>query len=200
MTRIGWDKKVNDFRQEVADIRRRAGLSSGNFYYLKRQADYCKLLFLAYQLEVKRRSLVYNRGVNSVLNNGKKLQAALGFTLAASIVTRIISKDSNTATTAGVSVFDGALRGIGEVDWAVCLDRPLTIMPLNNITTGRVWFTWDSVITAINELARMPQTMAHIRTLDEILLAIRNSQKLVAIPIIYLITTQGDRPSLNQKS
>ena len=181
MRRIGWDKRVNDFRQEVTQIRHRASLSSSNFLVLKRQADCCKVRFLTHQLEVKRRSLAHNRGVASVVKDGKGLPAVLGFAVAASIVTGIISQDKRAAATAGLSGLNGALRGIGETDWAVCLDRQLTVMPRNNIATGRVWFTWDSVIKALNELAQASQNGAHLGTLDAVISEVLRSKRLVAV-------------------
>ncbi len=181
MTRIGWETRVTDFRQEVTQIRNRASISSSNFLVLKRQADGCKVRFLTHQLEVKRRSLARDRGVTSIVKNGKGLPAALVITFAATIVTGIISKDKYTAATAGLSGLNGALQGIGETDWAVCLDRQLIVTSRNNITVGRVWFTWDSVMAVLNDLEQAAQNGVHLGDLDKVIVEIRKSKKLVAI-------------------
>jgi chloramphenicol 3-O-phosphotransferase len=82
---------------------------------------------------------------------------------------------------AGLSSINTSLQELGETDWAICLDGQLIIMPRNNIAIGRVWFTWDSVMEALDELEQMAQTGAHLGNLDKVVFEIRKSKKLVAI-------------------
>ena len=57
-------------------------------------------------------------------------------------------------------------------------------MPRNNITVGHVWFTWDSVMVALNELKQAAQNGAHLGDLDKVIFEVRKSKKLVAINAI----------------
>ena len=98
-----------------------------------------------------------------------------------------MSNDRLTAANAGLSGFNGALQGLGQTDWAICLDGGLEILPRDNITAGRVWFTWDSVMAALNELEQTAQNGAHLGNLDKVIVEIRKSKKLVAIIIIQPI-------------
>jgi hypothetical protein len=181
VTRIGWEKRVNALRQEVTQVMSEARISSGKFQELQKQAECCKVQFLIHQLEVKRRSLARDRGGASVVKDGKGLPAALGFAAVASIVIGIISHDKRATATAGLSSFNGALRGIGETEWAVCLDRQLTVRPRNHIAAGRVWFTWDSVRAALNELEQQAQNRTHLGNFDAVISEVRRSKRLVAV-------------------
>jgi|GEM_PF-2418379 hypothetical protein len=187
MTRIGWDKRVKDIRQEVNLIKGHADKTSKKFKELQRQAEYYKIRFLTYELEGKRKSLTHSRGFASIVKNGNGLTAALGIAAAASILTGMMSNDRLTAANAGLSGFNGALQGLGQTDWAICLDGGLEILPRDNITAGRVWFTWDSVMAALNELEQTAQNGAHLGNLDKVIVEIRKSKKLVAIIIIQPI-------------
>ncbi len=177
MTRIGWEKSVNDLRQEVTLIRSRARICSGKFQELRRQVECCKVQFLTYQLEVKRKSLARSRGVK----NGKGLPAALGIAAAASILTGIMRKDRFAAANAGLSRLNGALQRLGETDWAICLGKQLAVVSQNDITSGRVWLTWDSVRAALNELEQRAQNGAHLGNIDAVFLEMRRSKRLVTV-------------------
>lgn len=181
MTRVGWEKRVNDFRQEINLIKDGAGKTSNKFIELRRQAECCKIRFLTYELEKKCRSLTRSRGVASVVENGSGLAATLGFAGIASLLAGMITKDGLTAANAGLSGFNGALQGLGKTDWAICLDGGLEILPRDNITAGRVWFTWDSFMAVVNELKQTAQNGVHLGDLDKVIVEIRKSKKLVAI-------------------
>jgi len=184
MKKVGWEKRVNDLRQEVNWIKDCAGKTSNNFKGLQRQAECCKVRFLTYELDKKCRSLTRSRGVVSVVENGNGLAATLGIAGIASILAGMITKDGLTAANAGLSGFNGALQGLGKTDWAICLDGGLEILPRDKITAGRVWFTWDSVMTALNELEQTAQNGAHLGNLDKVIFEVRKSKKLVAINAI----------------
>jgi hypothetical protein len=181
MIRVGWERRINDLRQEVILIEGRAGKTYNKFKELQRQAECCKVRFLTHQLEEKRKSLTHSRGVAAVVKNGNALMAALGIGAAASILTGMMGNDKFAAGNAGLSGFYGVLQGLGKTDWAICLDGQLEIIPRNNIAVGRVWFTWDSVMAVLNELERAARNGVHLGDVDKIIFEICKSKKLVAI-------------------
>lgn len=181
MTRVGWDRRVNDFRQEVNLIKGRANKTSHEFKELQRQTECCKVMFLTHQLKRKRGSLTRGRGVASIIKNGNGLAVTLSFAGIASIIAYLISQDGFTAADAGISGVNVALQGLGETDWAVSLDTQIVVTSRNSITAGRVWFTWDSVMIALNELKQQAQNGAHLGDFDNVIAEIRKSKKLVAI-------------------
>jgi hypothetical protein len=91
----------------------------------------------------------------------------------------MITKDGSAAARAGLTGFKGALQGIGETDWAVCLGRNLAIVPRDNITPGQIWVTWDSLKTALRELEERAKSSAHLENLDDIISQLWKSKRLV---------------------
>ena len=188
MTRIGWEKRVNALRQEVTQVMSEARISSGKFQELQKQAECCKVQFLAYEIEARCKSLARNRGLASITKNQKGLPVVLGIAVAASILTGMVSKDRFSPLNAGMLGFNGALQGLGKTDWAVCLGRQLAIVSRNNIASGQVWLTWESVRVALHELEQRAQNGAHLGDLNAVICEVNRSKKLV----VYVSVVTGE--------
>jgi hypothetical protein len=180
MKRIGWEKRADRLRQTLALIKSRARVDSTRFQELGRQAECCKVQFLALQLEVRRVSLARGRGLASAARSGKG-PAALGFAAAASIITGVMTKDESTSTNVGISSLNKALQRLGETDWAVCLGDNLAISPQANITPGKVWFTYDSVRKALCELEQRANNGVVLGNLDAIISELQKDHNLIQI-------------------
>lgn len=189
MTRIGWEIRANDFRKELTRIRERAGIGSGKFQDLQKQAESCKVQFLSYQLEGKRKVLARDRGLASVTKNEKGSLVVRGLAAAATILIGKMSKDGLIAVNAGLSGLNEALRGLGETDWAVCPGRQLVITSCDNVTPENGWITWDSFKTALSELEERAKKGAQLGNRDAIISELRRSKKLVHIFIIPVAGT-----------
>ncbi|MFC2014788.1 hypothetical protein ACFLUP_02210 [Chloroflexota bacterium] len=179
MTRIDWKKRASDLTQELTFIRRRASISTGNFQECRKQVERSKVQFLAYQIEAKRKFLARSRGVASVAKDRKGLPAILGIAAAASVLAGIITKDASCAANGGLSGLSGALQGLGETDWVICLGKQVAVVSRDNITPGRVWLTLDSVKATLKELEQKAQNGAHLGNLDAIFLEMPRNKKLV---------------------
>ena len=181
MTETGWEKRVHGLRQQLILIKSRARKDSARFQELWRQTEYCKVQFLAYQLEARRKHLARSRGVVSIVENKKGLPVALGVAVGMSILTGMITKDGIAAVNAGVTGLSGTLQGLGETDWAVCLGGHLAVASSDNITRGDVWVTWDSLKIAVHELEELVKNGAHLGNLDNIISELKKSKKLLFV-------------------
>ena len=181
MTETGWEKRVHSLRQQLILLKSRAYKDSARFQELWRQTEYCKVQFLAYQLEARRKYLARSRGVVSIVENKKGLSVALGVAAGMSILTGMITKDGIAAVHAGVTGLSGTLQGLGETDWAVCLGGHLAVASSENITRGDVWVTWDSLKIAMHELEELVKNGAHLGNLDNIISELKKSKKLLFV-------------------
>jgi len=182
MTETGWEERMNGLRQQLTSIKSRVHADSTRFKELWRQAEYCKVRFLAYQLEARRRSLARSRGFASLAENKRGLYVTLGTAVGASILTGMITKDGIAAANAGATGLNRALQGLGEADWAVCLGRKhLAVASQDNITRGDVWVTWDSLQTALHELEERAKSGASLGSLDNIISELKKSKKLLFV-------------------
>ncbi len=181
MTGSSWEKRVNSLRQELAAIKSRAHTDSTRFQELGKQAECCKVYFVVFQLEARRKSLALGRGAASVTKNKKGLPVALGIAAGASFLAGIITKDGSAAASAAISGFNGALQGLGETDWAVRLGNEIAVVPQENITPGEAWVTWDSLKTAFCDLEEQAKSGACLGNLDEIISELWKSKRLVVV-------------------
>ena len=181
MTGIGWEKRVSELRQELTLIRSRASIYSRNFEELRRGAECCKVQHLAFQIEVRRKFLAHSRGATGVIKNGKGLPVTLGIAAAASVFIGIITKNRSGAVSGGLSGLNEAFRGLGETEWAICLEEQIVVASWDNITPGQVWFTLNSVRATLGELKQRAQQGAHLGNIDTVFLEMRRSKRLVFI-------------------
>ena len=150
MTETGWEKRLNGLRHQLASIKNRALADSVRFEELRRQAEFTKIQSLTYQLEARRKHLARSRGVASLIKNPNNLPAAGLWAVGLSVFIGMFTKDWLTA---GVTGANGVLRGLGETEWAVCLETELAVAPRDSVRQGEVWVTWKSLMIALDELA-----------------------------------------------
>ncbi len=179
MKETNWENALEGLRHRLDLIQSRAHEDSTRFQELRRQAESTKIQFLTYQLETRRKFLAQSRGVMPLAGNKKGLTLTLGITAGISILTGILTKDGLTAVNTGVAGSKGALKGFGETEWAVCLEKNLTVASQDHITQGDVWVTWDSLQTALHELEKRAKSGAPLGSLDNIISELKKSNKLL---------------------
>jgi len=183
MSRNDWGKLLCDLGQDLALIKNKAKMVSIRFEELQRQAESIKISVLSDQLEEQRESLAHRRGFASIARNGKRLRASLGVAAALSILAGMMTKDKSVAVNAGLSSFDGVIKGLGETSWAVCLERNLAIVPRDNITAEGLWVTWKSLKAALAELEVKASGGDQLGSLDSIITRLQKSTKLVRLEV-----------------
>lgn len=181
MTETGWEQKADALRQQLTSIKSRAHTDSARFKELWRQAEYCKVKSLAYQLEARRTFLARSRGVASLAENKKGLPVTLGTAAGLSILTGIMTKDGIAAVNAGVTGLSKVLQRLGETDWFVCLGKHLAVVPSNKITPGEVWVTWDSLQAGLHELEERVKNGTLLGNLDNIISELKKTKKLIFV-------------------
>ena len=179
MSRNDWEKTVNDLRQTIVSIKDAAQMSSVRFKEIRRQTEPLKVSFLVYWLEDQRRSIALSRGYTSVAGDGRKLGASLLSAAGGLILTGAVTRDKFAAMNGGLSSFFATLRGLGDTDWAVSLDKHLTVLPSDNITSEKTWVTWESMKSALSQLEREAQQGACLGSLDSIISRLQTCTELV---------------------
>lgn len=175
MTETDWETTIKGLSQQLASIKNRALVASARFEELRRQAEFAKIQFLTYQLEARRKFLAQSRGAASLIKNPNNLLSAGLLAAGLSVVTHMFTKDWFTA---GVTGTNEALRGLGETEWVVCLEKNLAVAPWDNIGQGRIWVTWESLMIALNELAVRAKDES-LGNLDNIISELKKSRKLL---------------------
>ncbi len=178
MTETDWETTIKGLRQQLASIKNRALAASARFEELRRQAELTKIQSLTYQLEARRKFLAQTRGVASLKKNQNKLPVAGLLAAGLTVFTGIITKDWLAA---GVTGVNEALRGLGEIEWIVCLRPNLVVAPWDNIGQGRLWVTWKSLMIALDELAVLAKNES-LGNLGNIIAELLKNENIVFLP------------------
>ena len=178
MKEANWENTLEDLRHRLDLIQSRALTDSIRFEELRRQAESTKIQSLTYQLEARRKFLAQSRGVASLKKNPNNLISAGLLTVGLTVLTGMFTKDWLTA---GVTGVNGALMKYGETEWFVCLGKHLAVAPLDHITRGDVWVTWDSLKIALRELEERAKSGAPLGSLDNIISELKKSKKLLFV-------------------
>ena len=120
-------KTLTDFGQELTLIESRAEEISNRFEALQRQAEFLKLESLQRYLEEQRKGIARGRGFTMLLKDKRKVRDSLLVTAGSLILGGLMSKDKFAAINAGMSGFDGALRGLGEARWLVSMGKRVLV-------------------------------------------------------------------------
>ena len=179
-----WSKTVVDLKKELAWIESGSRHICSQFEMLLRQAESLKIAFLKYSLEEQRKAMALQRGLVTVVRDKKKMGTSLAVAAGGLILGGLITKDKYVALSAGLSGFDGIIQGFGEARWAVSLEKELVVAPYDSIPPIGTWVTLDSLIAAIDELKAEVLQGKPLRTLDNIIQRLQQSQgKLVYITL-----------------
>jgi hypothetical protein len=174
-----WEQTLARSKQEITSIESGAGLFSTKFEELRRQTEAFKIISLNHQLEEHRRFLARARGYASVTRDRRQLGASLGVAAAGLILAAIVTRDKFIAAKAGLSSFDAAVDGFGDTAWAVSLGKDLTVRPRDNITSGKIWVTWESLKRALAQLQMEASQGVALGGLDDIISTLRTRGHLI---------------------
>ncbi len=180
MTETDWETTIKGLSQQLASIKNRALASSARFEELRRQAEFTKIQSLTYQLEARRKFLAQSRGAASLIKNPNNLPSAGLWAVGLTVLTGILTKDGITAMNTGITGLSGALRGLGETEWVVCLEKNLAVAPWDNVRQEGIWVTWKSLMIALDELAVRAKDES-LGNLDNIISELKKNRKLLFV-------------------
>ena len=196
MSRNDWEQTLDELKQDIAAIKGRAGALSMKFEEVLRQAELLKVAFLNHILEEQIMSVARTRGYTSIMRDKKRLGASLGAAAAGLILGGIITKDKFAAASAGLSSFDAVLQGFGETACAVSLGKDLRVIPIDNVTSGKTWVTWESLKTALACLESEASQGVKLGNLDSIIVRLRKRKEIIYLGLLIAKPIQLERGEL----
>ena len=147
-----FDKASLILNEQLVSVRGTSRTLTAKFENLSREAEGLKVEILVRLLEEKRASQARRIGLATVKQDGKILGIGLGLAVAGSFLQGVADKNDLAALAAGISGFNNFLQGLGDSRWAVSLDKQFIVIPNNGVFAGRVWVTWESLHSAMQEL------------------------------------------------
>lgn len=154
MKKLSFDDAFRNLNRQLVSIE---GITRGvisKFDDLVRETDLLKLEIIEHVLENKRMSQASQLGFAVMKQDKKKLIIGLASAIGGSLLQGVVTKDKSSALPAGISSFNGFLRGLGDSRWTVSLDKQFIIVPEDKVFAGRIWVTLESLQSTIKELRR----------------------------------------------
>lgn len=163
-----FDKASLILNEQLVSVRGTSRTLTAKFENLSREAEGLKVEILARLLEEKRVSQARQIGLATVKQDGKILGIGLGLAVAGSFLQGVAGKNDSAALAAGISGFNSFLQGLGDSRWAVSLDKQFIVIPNNRVFAGRVWVTWESLHSAMQELKQKALSGEDLGGLDTV--------------------------------
>jgi len=163
------DKTLDDFGQGLTLIENRAKAILSQSEVLQREAELLKIESLQYYLGEQRKVIARSRGFGTLVKDKRRIRDGSLVAVGSFILGGLFYKDKFVALGAGISGFDGYLRGLGEARWLVSLGREISVIPENSPTSERTWFAWEDLMAAIEKLKRRALHGERLGNLDNII-------------------------------
>lgn len=173
-----WKKVLEELKENLLDIERRANNVSGQLNLLCKISESLKMDILKSKLEKERRHLAQGRGFTALRKNKAALGISLGAAVARMFIGRALGGNKNSALDGGLRAFDASLQDFGETQWAVSLDRKMLVMPRDQIIAGRSWVTWESFMEALQKLRQNAFAGQQLGKLEAIISVLKQDPRL----------------------
>ena len=111
--------------------------------------------------------------------DNSKLGIGLVLAIGQSLLRGAVSKDKSVALGAGISSFNDFAQGLGYSRWGVSLDKQFIVVPEDEIFSGRVWVTWESLRSALVELKQDTIGGEKLGNLDGVIAKLRQKKHIL---------------------
>ncbi len=165
---------------EVTRSENRTRKLSVQFQTLCTETEVLKIDVSNQALQDQAKSLSCSEGFRAIVRDGKKRKATLTATAVGAFACAVFGRDGFSALGSGLSVFDRALKGLANSNWAVSLDMDLRIVPQNKITPGYKLVTLSDLL-GLRALKEKAQSAEGFKDLSSIIAALRSETKLLRL-------------------
>ena len=135
MSKGGLSTILESIRDELTVAEVKAKDIHSHLQFLIREAEFTKILVIEFYIEKQKESVARDKGFTYLFKEKSRLRDSLIFAAGSFVFGRLLTKDKYGALTAGVSGFDGMVRGFGESKWCVLLGYSISIVPEGTIST-----------------------------------------------------------------
>lgn len=182
-------KTLAQMIQELLKVEEMAHNVSGRFENSCREVEFLKIEIIGRELERRRKSSARQLGFPSIAKDKAKLRIGLGVAVAGLVLGAAFTRDKSVALHTGISSFEGALEGFGKCQWAVSLDKYLVVIPRDKIFSGRVWVTWESLRSTLEELKQDTVAGEKLGNLDSVIAKLRQRKHSLVHLFIPVVET-----------
>ncbi len=178
------DEAFRNLNGQLVSVERTTRSLTSKFENLSRGAELLKLGVLERVLENKRVSQARLLGLTAMMRDNRKLGIGLALAVGQSLLQRAVSKDNSGSLRAGISGFNDFAQGLGYSRWGVSLDKQFIVVPEDEIFSGRVWVTWESLRSALVELKQDTIGGEKLGNLDGVIAKLRQKKHI----LVHLFT------------
>ena len=145
---------LEHLRQELILTEAKAREIGSRFEILRRETESIKIDALEDYVEEQKKSAARDMGIASLIKDRKRVRDSLLFAAGSFLLGGLLTRDKFVALNAGMSGFDGIVKGFGECKWCVLLGKRISVVPEEMISPQDTWITLDSFHKTIEELKK----------------------------------------------
>lgn len=179
-----WAQTVANVKEELALMETSARGVGKRSQALQREAEYLKIEFLKHSLEEQIKAAARSRGMGLIARDNRKIGIGLATVIGGVIFGGLASKNEYIALNSGLSGLEGMLQELGKAAWAVSLGKELIIAPRDALPSKAAWVTFESLMTAIEDMKGEALQGKLLGNLDEVIQRLKQSPKLVHILVL----------------
>jgi hypothetical protein len=178
-----WEENLSKLKHELGSIREQASAVIEDIESLIREMEWFKPAYVLKRLEYQREVIARMRGFGIVWHDEQARRLSWLVGLSSAAIGGLISRDPVVALNAGMSGFDGLVRGLGGTRWYVSLGERLLVASEEGAKPRMNWAPWESVTLTLEELKKKALTGEKIGSLNNIVEKLR--EKAPGLPRVY---------------
>jgi hypothetical protein len=168
-----WEEKLLGLKQELASMRNQALHTTAKLKSVRRETESLKPDIVRKCLEDQRRLLAQQRGFYTFLRQKDAMRAGLAVGISSAILGGLLSRDPMLALNAGMSGFDGLVRGMGETEWYVTVSERVSVIPQEEASSRKDGISWEKMIAGLELAKKKALAGDKLGSLNDIIIAIR---------------------------
>jgi len=169
---------MEDLRQEVGLTEVISKEISGQLELMVREMECLKIDVLRNYLEEQKNSAARDKGITYLIKDRKRVRNSLLLAAGSFVLGGLLTRDTFGALAAGMSGFDGMVRGFGESKWCVLLGKKISVVPEETISLEATWITLASFHKTMKELKRRALAGDKLGNLDNVISKLTKKRRL----------------------
>ncbi len=168
-----WEENLSNLKNELGSVREQASALIKDIESLMREMEWIKPAYVLKRLGYQREVIERMRGFGVVWHYEQVRRLSWLIGLGSAAIGGLVSRDPVMALNAGMSGFDGLIRGLGGTRWYVSLDERLLVVSEDEAKPRMNCAPWESVTLELEELKKKALTGEKIGNLDSIVEKLR---------------------------
>ena len=168
------EERLLSLKQELASINNQAITVTGEIKLMVREMESLKPDVIRKRIEDQRKILARQRGFSAFAGDERAKRLGLVIGIGGAFLGGLLSKDPVIALNAGISGFDGLVRGMGETKWYIDLNERISVVPQEKMNARGNCISWENMMADLESMKKNALVGERLGSFDNIITTIRH--------------------------